>query len=581
MTSAHATSRSAFVPSCLRASVPVRGFTLVELMISIALVLLLMVGINQVFKVTGETVGTSQTIAEGVRDARAAQSVMGGDIGKMVTESESPCLLLRSQRIAAFRNRADELADRDYAAVAGTTQDPVDRAIRTIDLDGDGAETTGTVDEIPRAILGARNRRIDQISFFARGNFPRQTGNDGEFIADMSSNEAWITYGHLKQPGTDPNDASGYQHLGTGVADTTATPLTSQNNPSNFFSSQWILGRMVMLLRAPDTSSGFPGEIEDNSTPPRLQTFIARSTGATAASVGPLGLTSVAYGSSAAVPPPATGDWRIGWSRFDLAGTTIADFKTILTNAFPVNATWYSGSDGLIYRFQGSLIPNKPLTSEGLARVSPTLLENCSQFIVEYAGDFLTQDNDPLSSTYGYVQTTPVGGDPLRPDGEIDVVVNPVTRVKSIRWYGFPRDTSSNNAANPGQPDGRIVGVLDATVGTFGANALCDVVPLRDVALTTAIVPAGYPGYFPFERDLADPQTGLPARADYASKSAGLNLRSRYECVWGPDLTDLSVNPAGVPTPYPAYIRFVYTIDDPTGRIAEGQTFEYVFKVGN
>ena len=39
-------------------------------MISIALVLLLMVGINQVFKVTGETVGTSQTIADGVRDAR-------------------------------------------------------------------------------------------------------------------------------------------------------------------------------------------------------------------------------------------------------------------------------------------------------------------------------------------------------------------------------------------------------------------------------------------------------------------------------------------------------------------------------
>jgi hypothetical protein len=43
-------------------------------MIAIALVLLLMVGINQVFKVTGETVGTSQTIADGIRDARAAQA---------------------------------------------------------------------------------------------------------------------------------------------------------------------------------------------------------------------------------------------------------------------------------------------------------------------------------------------------------------------------------------------------------------------------------------------------------------------------------------------------------------------------
>ena len=43
------------------------GFTLTELMISVALALLLLVGINQVFKTTSQTVGTSYAALEGAR----------------------------------------------------------------------------------------------------------------------------------------------------------------------------------------------------------------------------------------------------------------------------------------------------------------------------------------------------------------------------------------------------------------------------------------------------------------------------------------------------------------------------------
>jgi hypothetical protein len=257
-----------------------------------------------------------------------------------------------------------------------------------------------------------------------------------------------------------------------------------------------------------------------------------------------------------------------------LAGTTLQKFKTILTNAITGgNSDWFqdttiNGRD-MMYRFQGSTYPTKPLTAAGLARVSPVLLQHCSQFIVEYAGDFLEQDNNPSSPTYGEVMDTVGGdGDALQPDGQIDFIVNKVTHVKSIRWSGFPRDTSSNSPAAPGRPDGVIQGFVSGRTN----NDLPDVVPLRDVALTSSAIPSTFPGYFPFERNLP---ARLPPKTDYASRSTnatfGLALDARYLCAWGPDTPGAS---------YPTLIRFVFTIDDPTGRLPEGQTFEYVFRVG-
>lgn len=561
------------------------GFTLIELMISVALVLLLMVGINLVFKTVGQTVGTSQAVADAVRDARAAQAVMDNDFKNMLTGDEAPFLIINSERIAAFRNRADELSDKDYDP-SMTGNAAIDLAIRTIDMDGDGNEDPATVgtnlDLIPRAIYGVRNRRIDQINFFTRGNFPRQTGNDGTYVANMNASEAFVWYGHLKQPGPNGNIDS-YTYPGTGIPDNVPTAYNYQSNRSNFYSSDWTLGRMGVLLRKPDTS----GDIYDSSTPAVRQYYIDGSS-ALPARFPPLGQNS---GSNDPVAPDAsTADWLIQFGRYDLAGTTISEFRNFLINwidtnvppfpSAPPSPNWYDGGDGLLYRFQGDLLPTKPLSARGVARVSPTLLPHCSQFIVEYAGDFLTQDSDPASASFGWVQTTPVGGNPLQPDGQIDFVVNPVTRVKSTRWYGYPRDTNSNAPATAGQPDGVIVGGgAAAAIASFGANALCDVVPLRDVAIaaTPGPDPSTFEG-FPFERGLIPgPNTTLALKADYAARTtAGAPaLVSRYRCAWGPTYAALTPLPA----PYPKLIRFVFTIDDPSGRVADGQTFEFVFKL--
>ena len=124
------------------------------------------------------------------------------------------------------------------------------------------------------------------------------------------------------------------------------------------------------------------------------------------------------------------------------------------------------------------------------APASSILLAGCTQFIVEYAGDFVAQDNDPASLTFGevtntYFQTDTTGTPPVQPatDGQIDyfVTLNAGVKTKHIRWYGLPRDTFGINA-------------IPSANGTRDNNALFNVVPLRDVicsvAANTVVMPA-------------------------------------------------------------------------------------------
>ena len=185
-----------------------------------------------------------------------------------------------------------------------------------------------------------------------------------DLVWAFSSSRAWI-----RRPDSTNIRAREFQTAAS-------TPLNFQNNPNNFYSSQWILGRMVMLLRDPDMN----GDIFDDSNPAEKQYFIPESSGY---DLAPLDRCATSN-------DPSSNTWEIQWSRYDLAGTTLQKFKTILTNAIAGgNADWFqdttaSGHD-MMYRFQGSPFPTKPLTAAGLARVSPTLLQHCSQFIVEYA----------------------------------------------------------------------------------------------------------------------------------------------------------------------------------------------------
>jgi prepilin-type N-terminal cleavage/methylation domain-containing protein len=570
---------------------PVRdAFTLIELMISIALVLLLMLGINQVFKVTGQAIGTNQAISTGVRDGRAVQSVMATDLG--TAAPKSPAIIIRSERVSAFRNRQDQLQDRDWAG--GPSEEATKR---TIDIDGDGLEgEAGVLGEIiAPAVYNFRSHRIDSMSFFGTGLFRRQTGGAlptppnpvylDEYISDMSTSDAWIWYGHLRRPDerspvTPPSNQM-YEHRDPGA---NPNPAAGDYNDRNFVASDFVLGRIAILLtEGTDTLvplDGVGDEIRDGPAPTGiLQRFIARTVAVDNVATNQTDtLAPLKVGTQSNDPPgaPPQGPWEIQWSRYDLANTSIRQFTTILKNyrnawdAAVVTEPWYDGLG--IWRFQGDPTPLRPLTTSNASRTTPVLLPNCSQFMVEYAGDFLAQD--PITGALD-------PADPYRSDGTIDFLIdNSVTGapVRRIRWYGMPRDVAGN--ATTGGPDGIILGGAGAT----DPNDLVDVVPLRDVLGMGFVYtpPAGAPTNLFVERLWPEltPGTRLgvgspipPAPGFYANGSGGgASLHNgAYVVAWGPDTND---------QPRPKMIRVVVTIDDPDGRIAEGQTFEYVFRIG-
>ena len=198
-----------------------RAFTLVELMISIALVVVLILGVNQVFQATSTAVGTGEAINAALRDGRAFQSTFAADFAGVLPNgpgsTDGPWIAFSSRAVAAFANVADQAGDRDG--------NPLTR-----DLGGTGKEGDPTVpgDVTSPATYNNSNHRLDTLGFFSRGNFQRQTGNDGTFVPDMTANEAWVWYGHAQLPTNDATPV--YVDPASGTAAT---------NPNNFFASQF------------------------------------------------------------------------------------------------------------------------------------------------------------------------------------------------------------------------------------------------------------------------------------------------------------------------------------------------------
>src|SRR5262245_24209037 len=89
------------------------AFTLVELMISIALMLVLMLGVNYIFSSVGKATGAGQAMSRITREAQSTQAVMSRDFGAADMRN-APFVILRSRRVAAFRDQQDRLNDSDY-----------------------------------------------------------------------------------------------------------------------------------------------------------------------------------------------------------------------------------------------------------------------------------------------------------------------------------------------------------------------------------------------------------------------------------------------------------------------------------
>src|SRR5439155_803921 len=109
----------------------------------------------------------------------------------------SPFFIIDSRTQAAFRDAKDEQSDLDP-----TPKNPL-----TQDLDANNVEGEANVpgELVSVAAVSERAHRVDTLSFFASFLYRRQTGNsypvpnntnNPTYVAQMSSGEAWITYGH-------------------------------------------------------------------------------------------------------------------------------------------------------------------------------------------------------------------------------------------------------------------------------------------------------------------------------------------------------------------------------------------------
>jgi prepilin-type N-terminal cleavage/methylation domain-containing protein len=537
------------------------AFTLIELMISIAMVVVLMLGITKVFSLTSQTAGATNQLSSFLRDSRAAQAVFYQDLSTAVSDG-APCMLLCSSRVSAFRNKADELGARDWAS------NPIETNIRHIDLNGDNKEGDTTIpgELIPTTATNNRSHRIDTFSFFSRQRLQRQTGGyfnspgpNTPLLAEMSANEAWIWYGHLQLP--DNNGAFNANTLpGAGL---------SSSNPNNLYASQWILGRVATLLRN--------GNMIDRKNIP--QAFIDKLPPVSPLPASPpLDFTSLhnllepLAGYSASNPS----GYSISNSRYDLANTSIDDFNGRLNTwlaytSAPTTDNWWGDlfCGGVINpRFQANPFVTKPITAASLSQQAPVFLSGCTQFIVEYAGDFVSQDPNTGIVTNVYTNNNGNG------DGQIDFILTNVggNISKKIRWYGLPRDTDGSASRSPD-------GFIPVTTVAANINQMVDVVPLRDIWRTSSTPGvAPYDTHAPFEKFTWTQGSGTtPAPAsppvlkdvgnggDYTNGISGMTPTDQYICAFGP--TD----------PKPKMIRITMTLDDPGGTLPDGVTFQYVF----
>jgi type II secretory pathway pseudopilin PulG len=628
-----------------------QAFTLVELMISLAMVLILILGINFVFRSATDAVGAGQALNVINSDAQSAQPVIFDDLRNV--SKNPPCFIIASQFVIQFLNSDD----------AKTSSDPT---VIVTDNNGDTVKIGNGAPPafFSPAILDGRRHRADLLKFLAHGNYHRRSGNDGTYYGSESSDDAFIEFGHAALPtnavypdtapaGPGFGPAAGTAYYGPSSAPNNIATITYSNGQQytgvpriGAYASDWVLARRVTLLM--DKSLIAPPATNDVYYPVGASPNDLTSTGAQfGANMTPLGYAS--WDSNAANTTQSEtynplAPRVLPSNRYDLAGVTPEQFDRVIANAI---LTWqntgaYMGAslwwNPLVYAFamsQGTattpqyysmssattplimppyVIPyinsiptysgapanidpgqwlarpacnptvQTPVTAATLAQMAPYFLQHCSQFIVEYAGDYMQQDVNGNMTGLG-------------PDGQIDFYLDANSN-KHIRWYGMPR--SSTGSLHPdGLGNNVLIRGFDASAGspdtltekttaaspppmTFMLNYFTDVIPLRDYYSlwfnTYAPANPGTIGAYapPWETDINfDPTHDYGCGSTtYATPNAGGPNKNafnnpanppRYVAAWHDDM--------------PAMVRILIKVDDPNNKVKDGPWYEYVFRL--
>jgi len=611
-------------------------------MLSLAMVLILIVGINYVFRSATDAVGAGNALNNINSDSQATQPMIFDDLRNV--SKNPPCFIISSQLVTQFGNTDD----------AKTSSDPT-----VIVTDNAGSMVKIANGPSPNflspAILNSRNHRADLLKFFAHALYHRRSGPDGTYYALDSSNDAFIEYGHAALPSNDLTAFYGPSSLPNTISGVYNGAQVAGVPRIGAYASDWVLARRVTLLKDPSTLTTAGDYYYPIGATPNGITNWGAQGGITATGLFGAGVnaTPLSYGTpenNAADNPPTPGIPvpinQFQSSRYDLAGVTPEYFDRLIANSI---LTWQSaGNTGaslwwnsLIYAlpmtqntataplpyprpgvasdtplpfppyvlsyygavpgysatnaFPDSAPPiidpslwynrpesnptiQSPVTSASLAEMAPYFLQHCSQFVVEYAGDYMQQNNNgPTDPNYGAMTG-------LGPDGQIDFYVD-ANGNKHIRWYGMPR--SSTGIAHLGSATAGDYVLIrgydptkseDPTTGQL-MNYFTDVIPLRDyytMFLNKGVSPPTLLYAPPWEVDVNfDPTRDY---GSYLSVPAPLNSPNgnniafnnpnnppRYVAAWHDDM--------------PAMIRILIKVDDPNNKVKDGPWYEYVFRL--
>jgi type II secretory pathway pseudopilin PulG len=599
-----------------------RAFTLVELMLSLAMVLVLIIGINFVFRSATDAVTAGQALNGINSDAQATQPLLFDDLRNV--SKNPPCFIISSQLVTQFLNTDDARTGSDPTVIA------IDNAGTQVKISNSPAP--GFASTLSPAILNNRNHRADLLKFFAHALYHRRSGPDGTYIATDSSDDAFIEIGHAALPANDLSNFYGPSNSPNAISGVYNGATVPGIPRLGAYAADWVLARRITLLKYPSSITNGPPASNDYYYP-----IYGTVPTAFSGNYGP-NMSPLSYGTP---DNNGAGVTQFQSSRYDLAGVTPEQFDRLITNCILTwqNSGAYSGNmlwwNPLIYAFgisqanptppQYYSLPNPaaapatppyiitynntppgytpsppgidtglwynrpqcnpmiqtPVSAASIAGMASFFLQHCSQFIVEYAGDYLQQDINGNMTGLG-------------PDGQIDYYVD-ANGNKHIRWYGMPRSSTgvlhNDGFGNPvlirgfdgsaATPDtlGKMTSASSPAPMTYMLNYFTDVIPLRDyysLWFNTNPPPAGASpaGSYapPWEVDVNFDAThdygsnfSTPANGPNGNAFNNPKNPPRYVAAWHDDM--------------PAMVRILIKVDDPNNKVKDGPWYEFVFRL--
>ena len=244
------------------------GFTLIELSLSVAILLIIMLGLNYVFTQANLTIGAAAAAGDENRASRTVQGVLSQDFRDAVPDS--PVFVISMQCVSWFQS------NQDYQSTDTgqyTYNQPITGNFYAMKLDPGNTGTPTYL--IPPASVNYRSHRVDFISFFIRGGpYHRQTANGGSFTSSTTSNEGWVYIGHVALPvRTSGRPGTFYPPEDDALLGKTADQVVGA------YAADWVVGRVLMLLKDHATLvnnsdqyipvQSVPGRAGSNSTSPR------------------------------------------------------------------------------------------------------------------------------------------------------------------------------------------------------------------------------------------------------------------------------------------------------------------------